>query len=160
MITTRLAKVHYNNEKFVTTTLDISMERFFELMSEAAPSVQFLRKYGKNHNWSIKNPTRGWCGQMTRFLRDCKLIPNGFSPYKDNTGDHYYLANKETGEIIDLTIYQMQHGKDNTIEYPLNRANFNPMKRGTTTKDVQTLMELFEKELQCSPLEKQLSKTK
>ena len=48
------------------------------------PSNAFLDKYRnglKNNSikqWEASNPTHGWCAQMTRFLKDYQLIPDGY----------------------------------------------------------------------------------
>jgi hypothetical protein len=111
-----------NNEKFLKDVFHLSVDKYLAIMSTVGPSKSFLKKYRKELNdgsilpWSSTNSTRGWCAQMTRFLKTYDLIPKGYLPYRDSCKNHYYLINGATGPVIDLTIYQGGSSDENSME--------------------------------------------
>jgi hypothetical protein len=140
----RIKKVLENNKIFLKDVLNNSVEEFLLKMTEMGPSSVF-KKLNRNYNWIATNPTEGWCGQMTRFLKDYQLIPDGYSPCCNDDKYHYYLVSTNN-DFIDLTIYQMIDYKnisdDDVIEYDCNKAKFNPV-RTKSTKDAMKLAEKF-----------------
>ena len=140
----RIINVLKNNKKFLKDYLNISVKEFLNKMAEIGPSNTFKGKNNAYH-WKASNPTEGWCGQMTRFLRDYKLIPNGYSACCNSDKYHYYLVNT-TNDVIDLTIYQMIDykyvTKNELINYDCVKARFNPVKC-ESTKDAIRLKHAF-----------------
>ena len=133
-----------NNQKFLQKVFNLSVDEYLEKMCLAGPSETFFKKY-RSDEWSCTNPTRGWCGQMTRFLRDYKLAPDGYIPYCDNEKNHYYFIN-QNNEVLDLTIYQGINMKviteKDVYKYDFKKAQFYPVKT-ESTKDAMRLKEIF-----------------
>jgi hypothetical protein len=143
-IEVQIKSVLDNNQKFLQKVFNLSVEKYFEKMCVAGPSETFLRKY-RSEEWSCSNPTRGWCGQMTRFLRDYKLAPDDYIPYCDSEKNHYYFIN-QANEVLDLTIYQginmIAISEKDVYKYDFNKARFNPVKT-ESTKDAMKLKKIF-----------------
>ena len=78
-----LKQVLNNNRKYLKDVFELTEDTYLEIMSAMGPSNAFRDKYKnglKNNSieqWETANPTRGWCAQMTRFLKDYQLIPEG-----------------------------------------------------------------------------------
>ena len=145
-----LREVLSNNRSFLKDSFQLSEEEYLDIMSTIGPSSAFKSKY-KSHRrggsftqWDPSNPTRGWCAQMTRFLRDYCLIPKGYVAYCDENRDHYYFINDQD-KIIDLTIYQAGYSKPgDLVPYHRIKAMFNLVK-AKSTKDAMRLYEVFKK---------------
>ena len=144
----RYEQVLDNNRKFLKDVFDLSEEKYLEIMSAIGPSSAFTSKYRSDLNncsiapWEASNPTRGWCAQMTRFLKDFRLIPEGDIAYCDDSEDHYYFIN-DRDEVIDLTIYQLSYSNsDDVIPYSFNSARFRPV-RTKSSKDAIRLNNCF-----------------
>jgi hypothetical protein len=140
----KIENVLKNNQNFLKNSLNITVEDFLITMRKIGPSTAF-KKINKSYSWQPSNPTEGWCGQMTRFLKDYDLIPNGYWACRNDDKYHYYLVDANN-EVIDLTIYQMIDytkvtGND-VINYDCNKARFNPVK-DESTKDAMRLKEKF-----------------
>lgn len=133
-----------NNHDFLIDSMNITVEKFLRKMEEVGPSSAF-KKINKSYSWQPSNPTEGWCGQMTRFLKDYDLIPDGYWACCNDDRYHYYLVNANN-EVIDLTIYQMIDYKNVTsndvINYDCNKARFYPVK-SESTKDAMKLKNIF-----------------
>ena len=145
-----LKQVLNNNRKYLKDVFELTEDTYLEIMSTMGPSNAFRDKYKnglKNNSieqWETANPTRGWCAQMTRFLKDYQLIPEGYTAYCDDSKDHYYFIN-ENDEVIDLTIYQAGYSNpDDVIEYYFNKARFRWVPT-ESSKDAMKLNACFQK---------------
>ena len=97
------AKVIERNKKFLKECFGWTEENWLNFMHEVGPP---LNKYGINPDPA--NPTKGWCGGVTRALRLSGKVPEGYISCRQKNDPHYYLINPISQEVIDLTIYQMK----------------------------------------------------
>ena len=118
-----------------------------------------LREYGPagahkhkiyQHEWSWKNPTRGYCWVVTQFVLQCVETPNNVYAYKlpvdklpiaGEPKEHWYLKSSD-GDWIDLTAEQFG---DNWSKIDYSRGE--PTRKGKKDDRVVTPSKLYREAL-------------
>jgi hypothetical protein len=112
------------------------LKKYFDLTEEQW--LALMRNVGKPENygedWSINNPTRGWCGGVNSALRLSGKIPEGFVACRNKIDSHFYMVNPKTNEVIDLTIYQING------EYGYDYFNYHQKFMNVLSKNVSRIL--------------------
>lgn len=120
-------KIETRNKKYLKYYFNMSPKEWLNRLKIAGPPQNEFAK-----SWSLINPTGGWCGSVTKALMLSGKVPDGFIPCRNKLDAHFYMINKETQEVIDLTVYQMPgEYKFDYTDYKTNHLFFPLVNKST-----------------------------